>query len=273
MNMGRLICGDSRNMREISDESVHLIITSPPYFDLKNYITKDNHDIETQIGSPNTYDEYINNLNLVWKECIRVLKPDGKICINIMPIFLSGKETKFERRVTKLVITDIEAFFDSTHQAFFHSLFIWDKRNSSRFSSFGSYPYPPNIFSTYPYEWIIVFSKAGKRKEKVSKGIKDQSKLSHQDWANWAVNSIWEMAPARASEIGHPAPFPDELPKRLIKLYSFVGDVVLDPFVGSGTTVRVAENEGRLGIGYDINPDYIELAKSRIRQMKLSKDF
>lgn len=270
--MNTLTCGDSRNMKELKDESVHLVITSPPYFDLKNYRPNDNHDESNQLGAPKSYEEYMGNMNKVWKECLRVLVPDGKLCINIMPFFLSGKETDFERRITKTVISDIETYIYSTKDAFLHSLFIWDKRKSSRFSSFGSYPYPPNIFSTFPYEWIIVFSKRGKRKEKVSKEAKEKSKITHKEWADWAINSFWEMSPARATQIGHPAPFPEELPKRLIKLYSFWGDVVLDPFVGSGTTVKVAEDLGRQGVGYDINPEYIELAKKRLGQQKLEID-
>ncbi len=269
VNMNKLIVGDSRNMKELKDESVHLIITSPPYFDLKDYNHQNSHNINDQLGAPKNYEEYIASLNAVWKECLRVLTPDGKICINIMPVFLSGKETIFNRRITRTVINDIENFMYSTNLAFMHSLYIWDKRKSSRFSSFGSYPYPPNIFSTYPYEWIIVFSKIGKRKEKVSKEAKAKSKLTSAEWQKWAINSFWEMSPAKASQIGHPAPFPDELPRRLIKLYSFYGDTVMDPFVGSGTTVKAAEELGRVGIGYDINPEYIELAKRRLSQQKL----
>lgn len=268
--MDKLICGDSRNMKELKNESVHLIITSPPYFDLKNYRTSENHDKNDQLGSPTSYEDYMSNLNKVWKECLRVLVPDGKLCINIMPFFLSGKETEFNRRITKTSISDIESYIYSTNEAFLHSLYIWDKRKSSRFSSFGSYPYPPNIFSTFPYEWIVVFSKKGKRKLKRSAEIKAKSKLTHKEWADWAINSFWEMQPAKAKSIGHPAPFPEELPKRLIKLYSFWGDIVLDPFVGSGTTVKVAEDLGRQGVGYDINPEYITLAQRRLGQQRLN---
>ena len=224
--MSRLICGDSRHMNEIENESVHLIITSPPYFDLKNYRNNENHKEDAQIGSPKTYEEYLKNLNAVWKECLRVLKPDGKLCVNIMPIFLSGKENEYNRRITKLVITDIETYIYSTKMAFLHSLYIWDKRKSSRFSSFGSYPYPPNIFSTYPYEWIIVFSKKGKRKNIVPKEIKEKSKITKKEWAEWAINSIWEMNPAKASKLGHPAPFPEELPRRLIVCRQTLWDII-----------------------------------------------
>lgn len=261
--MAKLYKGDSRKMKELKDGSVELIITSPPYFDLKKYNESKNHS--DNIGDPKNYREYIENLNSVWKECIRTLTPDGKICINIMPIFLSGKETVFERRVTKTAIHDIETFMESTGEMYLHSLYIWDKRKIVRFSSFGSYPYPGNIFSTFPYEWIVIFAKKGKRLP-VDKAIKKKSKLTVKEWQTWAINSLWEMQPAKAKSVGHPAPFPDELPRRLIKLYSFYGDNVLDPFVGSGTTVRVAEELGRNGIGYDVNPDYIKLAEKSLQK-------
>jgi DNA modification methylase len=266
--MAKHICGDSKNMKELTDSSVQLVITSPPYFDLKRYNENNNH--ETNIGDPKTYDEYLDNLNGVWKECIRVLGPDGKICVNIMPVFLSGEETPFGRRVTRTVIQDIENYMSSTGEMYLHSLYIWDKRKIVRFSSFGSYPYPSNIFSTFPYEWIIVFAKKGKR-EPVAKEIKTQSKISTKEWQDWAINSFWEMQPAKAKSVGHPAPFPEELPRRLIKLYSFYGDTVLDPFVGSGTTTRVADALGRQGVGYDINPDYISLADELAQQKSRNK--
>lgn len=249
---------DSSDMSMIPDNSVNLIITSPPYWTLKDY------DVEGQIGlGSSSYDYYLNELNKVWKECVRVLAPDGKICINIMPFLLTGKAARFERRETKLVLGDIEKFMDSTGCMFQFGLYIWDKRKIARFSSFGSYPYPPNIFSTYPYEWITVFSKEGKRKP-VSKEIKEKSKLTTEEWQKWAINSIWEMQPAKAKAEGHPAPFPKELPTRLIKLYSFWGDTVLDPFVGTGTTLLAAQELGRKSIGFELNPEYIKLIKKKL---------
>lgn len=249
---------DSSDMSMIPDNSVNLIITSPPYWTLKDY------DIEGQIGlGSSSYDYYLNELNKVWKECVRVLAPDGKLCINIMPFLLTGKAARFERRETKLVLGDIEKFMDSTGCMFQFGLYIWDKRKIARFSSFGSYPYPPNIFSTYPYEWITVFSKEGKRKP-VSKEIKEKSKLTTEEWQKWAINSIWEMQPAKAKAEGHPAPFPKELPTRLIKLYSFWGDTVLDPFVGTGTTLLAAQELGRKSIGFELNPEYIKLIKKKL---------
>lgn len=249
---------DSSDMSMIPDESVNLIITSPPYWTLKDY------DVEGQIGKgSSSYDYYLGELNKVWKECVRVLAPDGKICINIMPFLLTGKAARFERRETRLVLGDIERFMDSTGCMFQFGLYIWDKRKIARFSSFGSYPYPPNIFSTYPYEWITVFSKKGKRKP-VSKEVKEKSKLTTEEWQKWAINSIWEMQPAKAKAEGHPAPFPKELPLRLIKLYSFWGDTVLDPFAGTGTTLLAAQELGRKSIGFELNPEYIKLINKKL---------
>lgn len=243
-------------MKEIEDGSVNLVITSPPYGKLKNY------DTDEQIGYGSNYKEYMEELNKVWEECVRVLGSDGKLAINIMPLFESGDATKFKRRVTRLVIDDIISYVEGTGDMFLLSLFIWDKRKVTRFSSFGSYPYPTNLFSTYPYEWIVVFCKGGKRK-KVDKEIKEKSKITHKEWAEWAINSFWEMQPAKASSEKHPAPFPKELPHRLIKLYSFYGDTVLDPFMGSGTTAEAALELGRNAIGYELNEEYEPLIREK----------
>lgn len=249
---------DAKNMSEIPDSSVNLIITSPPYWTLKDYGN------ESQIGlGSSSYEFYINELNKVWKECIRVLAPDGKLCINIMPFLMSGKAAKFERRETKLVLGDIEKYMYESNEMYQFGLFIWDKRKIARFSSFGSYPYPTNMFSTYPYEWITVFAKQGKRPQ-VSNEIKEKSKISQKEWSEWAINSIWEMQPAKAKHEKHPAPFPEEMPNRLIKLYSFYGDTVLDPFAGTGTTLKAALKLGRKAIGYEINEEYHSLILNKL---------
>ncbi len=254
---GKIYNSDSRDMSAIKSSSINLIITSPPYGNLKDY------KADGQIGQGSAYKDYLNELEKVWDECIRVLAPDGKLCINIMPLFESGNDTKFKRRVTRLVINDLINYIEESNKMFLLSLFIWDKRKVARFSSFGSYPYPTNIFSTYPYEWIIVFCKEGTRKP-VDNKIKELSKLTHKEWAEWAINSFWEMQPAKAKSEKHPAPFPKELPYRLIKLYSFYGDTVLDPFMGTGTTAEAALELGRNAIGYEINPDYIDLINIKI---------
>ncbi len=262
--MFKIFNKNSQKMKELEDESIDLVVTSPPYYSLKDY------KVKKQIGLNQNYKKYTESLNKVWTECIRVLKPDGKLCINIMPLFDSGvnNKKKIKRRITKIQLDEITSFMEASNEMFLLSLYIWDKRKIARFSSFGSYPYPTNIFSTYPYEWIIVYSKYGKR-IKPSDEIKKKSKLTQKEWAQYAINSIWEMNPAKAKDIGHPAPFPEELPRRIIKLHSFYGDKVLDPFCGSGTTLKVAEELGRDSVGYEINKDYIKLAKKRLAQINL----
>jgi site-specific DNA-methyltransferase (adenine-specific) len=245
-------------MSELPDASVNLIITSPPYWSLKDYGVVD------QIGlGSGTFETYLIGLNEVWAECVRVLAPDGKFCINIMPILLTGTQAAHGRRETKLLLNEIEQFMTSTGVMFQFGLYIWDKRKIARFSSFGSYPYPPNIFSTFPYEWITVFSKAGKR-PKVDSEVKKKSRLTTKEWQDWAVNSIWEMQPAKAKSEGHPAPFPVELPRRIIKLHSFWGDLVLDPFMGSGTTALAALELSRRVVGYELNESFSSLAEKKL---------
>ena len=253
-----VVTGDSRQMDQVPDDSVHLVVTSPPYWNLKDYGN------DEAIGqSSSTYEEYLSSICEVFKECVKKLTPDGKLIVNIMPILLPGKTSKFKRRVTKSVLTELEEFMNSLGNMYFHSLYIWDKRKAVRFSSWGSYPYPPNLLSTYPYEWIIVFSKKGTRRG-VKKEIKEASKISHAEFTEWVQNSIWDFQPASAKQEGHPAPFPEELPRRCIRLYSFVGDTVLDPFAGSGTTLKVARELGRNSIGYELNPEYTSIIRDKI---------
>lgn len=253
-----VVTGDSKCMDHVKDDSVHLVVTSPPYWNLKDYGN------DEAIGqSSSTYEEYLDSICEVFRECIKKLTPDGKLIVNIMPILLPGKTSKFKRRVTKSVLTELEEFMISLGNMYFHSLYIWDKRKAARFSSWGSYPYPPNLLSTYPYEWIIVFSKIGKRRG-VNKEIKEASKISHREFTDWVQNSIWDFQPASAKQEDHPAPFPEELPRRCIRLYSFVGDTVLDPFAGSGTTLKIARELGRNSIGYEINPNYASIIREKI---------
>lgn len=254
----KVVIGDSRCMDQIPDSSVHLVVTSPPYWKLKDY------GDDKGIGqTPTSYAAYISSINDVFRECVKKLIPDGKLVVNIMPILLPGKNSKFKRRVTKSVLTDLENFMNSLGNMYFHSLYIWDKRKVARFSSWGSYPYPPNLLSSYPYEWIIVFSKAGKRPP-VDPKIKKASEISHDEFTNWVQNSIWNFQPASAKQENHPAPFPEELPRRCIRLYSFIGDTVLDPFAGSGTTLKVARELGRNSIGYEINPSFVNLIRDKL---------
>ncbi len=261
MTHHKIVIGDSTCMDEVEDSSVHLVVTSPPYWKLKDY--GGDQGVEQ---TATTYEEYLSSICAVFRECVKKLVPDGKLVINIMPILLTGKNTKFNRRVTKTVLPDLEDFMASLGNMYFHSLYIWDKRKVARFSSWGSYPHPPNFLSTYPYEWIIVFSKSGKRPT-INPEIKKASAITHEEFTNWVQNSIWDFQPASAKQENHPAPFPEELPRRCIRLYSFLGDTVLDPFAGSGTTLKVARELGRNSIGYEINPEFEPIIQDKIRSI------
>ncbi|RDE16808.1 MAG: site-specific DNA-methyltransferase [Candidatus Thorarchaeota archaeon] len=254
----RVIFGDSRHMDTVGDSSVHLVVTSPPYWHLKDY------GEGVEIGQESTtFEDYMGSLCVVLDECVRKLVPDGKLVINVMPTLLPGGSSTFSRRVTKTVLTELEDHMDSLGNMYLMSLHIWDKRKAVRFSSWGSYPYPTNMLSSYPYEWIIVFSKSGRR-DSVDPSLKEASRITHREFTDWVQNSIWDFQPASASREGHPAPFPEELPKRCIKLYSFVSDIVLDPFAGTGTTLGVARRLGRSSIGYEVNPDYEKLIRAKL---------
>ena len=144
MTHHKVVIDDSTCMDHVEDSSVHLVVTSPPYWRLKDY------GDDKGIGqTSSTFEEYLSSINAVFRECVKKLTPDGKLIINIMPILLTGKKTKFNRRVTKSVLTDLEQFITSLGNMYFHSLFIWDKRKVVRFSSWGSYPHPANLLSSF----------------------------------------------------------------------------------------------------------------------------
>ena len=139
----------------------------------------------------------------------------------------------------------------------------------TNYTMFGSYPYPPNFISNMNFETIFVFCKQGKPR-KVSKEIKDASKLTKLEWRDWALNAVWRIRSVGATtRKDHPAIFPEDIPYRLIRMYTFKGDTVLDPFLGSGTTVKVAKILERKGIGYEINPNYKEIIWSKLRSNEL----
>jgi DNA modification methylase len=239
---------------------VDLVVTSPPYWTAVEY--------DGQQAPWHSYDAYLEDMLSVWKECARVLRPNGKLCINapIMPIpkdiiqqhtrHLKNIAFDMEREI--LASTDLERY----------SLFIWQKQTSKMM--FGSYPYPGNIIENNTIEFINVYVKPGKP-PKFEKDVKDANELSQAEWLDLA-QQVWFMYPEDVKREGdHPAPFPEKLPARLMRLYTygavanFGGEVVLDPFVGTGTTCAVAKTMGRRYIGIDINPNYIELAEERVR--------
>ena len=255
MTLHKIINGDSRRMIKLTDNSVHLVITSPPYWQLKDYGSSD------QIGYNDSYENYINNLNLVWKECYRVLYPGCRLCVNIGDQF--ARAVYYGRYKVIPIREEIIKFCENIGFDYMGAI-IWQKVTTSNTTGggvqMGSYPYPRNGILKIDYEFILTFKKLGDS-PKPSKEIKEQSKMTAEEW-NTFFASHWNFAGAKQDN--HIAMFPEELPKRLIKMFSFVGDTVLDPFAGSGTTNLAAKKLDRNSIAYEINPEFIPVIKEKL---------
>ena len=251
----KIIIGDSRNMQQIKDMSVHLIITSPPYWQLKDYGSKE------QIGFNDSYEDYINNLNLVWKECFRVLNDGCRLCVNIGDQF--ARSVYYGRYKIIPIRTEIIKFCEAIGFDYMGAI-IWQKATTMNTTGgatiMGSFPYPRNGIIKLDYEFILIFKKLGVSPF-VSKEIKEESKMSKEEW-NQYFNGHWNFNGARQDK--HLAMFPEELPKRLIKMFSFVGDTILDPFLESGTTILAAKNLDRNSVGFEINKKFLPIIKEKI---------
>jgi DNA modification methylase-like len=251
-----IINGDSRKMTEVPDQSVHLVITSPPYWQLKDYGT------DEQIGFNDTYEDYINHLNLVWKECYRVLHNGCRLCINIGDQF--ARSVYYGRYKVIPIHSEIIRFCEAVGFDFMGQI-IWQKATTMNTTGggavMGSFPHPRNGIVKLDFEYILLFKKQGNA-PKPTPEQKAQSAMTNEEW-NTYFNGHWYFNGAKQDK--HLAMFPEELPKRLIKMFSFPQETVLDPFMGSGTTATVANTLGRNSIGYEINPDFIPLIQERIK--------
>jgi len=242
-------------MTALADNSVHLAITSPPYWQLKDYGTSD------QIGFHDSYESYINNLNLVWKECYRTLHNGCRLCINIGDQF--ARAIYYGRYKVIPIREEIIKFCENIGFDYMGAV-IWQKVTTSNTTGggvqMGSYPYPRNGVLKLDYEFILVFKKLGDA-PKHTKEQKELSKMTAEEWNTYFAGH-WNFAGARQNN--HIAMFPEELPKRLIKMFSFVGETVLDPFAGSGTTNLAAKNLGRNSVGFEINPEFVSIIKEKL---------
>ena len=249
-----IIIGDSRLMQEIPDSSVHLIVTSPPYWQLKDYGT------QKQIGFYDSYEDYINNLNLVWNECYRIIQPGCRMVINIGDQF--ARSVYYGRYKIIPIRTEIIKFAEIIGFDYMGAI-IWQKKTTMNTtggaSIMGSYPYPRNGIVELDYEFILLFKKPGKS-DKPDLKIKKQSELSKEEWKEY-FSGHWHFGGVRQDK--HLAMFPEELPKRLIKMFTFVGDTVVDPFLGSGTTSLAAKNLNRNSIGYELNKEFLPTIKKK----------
>jgi len=254
-NKHRVVFGDARSMSRVDDSAVHLIVTSPPYWQLKDYGSSD------QIGFDNSYEEYINNLNLAWSECNRVLHPGCRLCMNIGDQF--ARSVYYGRYKVIPIRTEIIRFCEAIGLDFMGSI-IWQKVTTCNTSGgatiMGSFPHPRNGIVKIDYEFILLFKKHGLA-PKVTKECKEQSKMTTEDWNSY-FSGHWNFPGEKQK--GHIAMFPEELPKRLIRMFSFKGETVLDPFLGSGTTTVAAMNLSRNSIGYEISEDFGPMIKEKI---------
>jgi len=242
-------------MTLLPDNSVHLAITSPPYWQLKDYGT------DNQIGFHDSYENYINNLNLVWKECYRTLHNGCRLCVNIGDQF--ARAVYYGRYKVIPIREEIIKFCENIGFDYMGAV-IWQKVTTSNTTGggvqMGSYPYPRNGILKLDYEFILIFKKLGDA-PKHTKEQKELSKMTAEEW-NTFFAGHWNFTGARQN--GHIAMFPEELPRRLIKMFSFVGETVFDPFAGSGTTSLAAKNLDRNSIGYEINPEFIPFIKDKL---------
>lgn len=246
---------DSRDMQFLDDKSVHLVVTSPPYWQLKDYGTAE------QIGFHDSYETYINDLNLVWAECARVLKPGCRVAINVGDQF--ARAECYGRYKVIPIRTEIIRCLESLGLDHMGSI-IWRKvttcNTSGGASVMGSFPTPRNGVVKLDYEFILLFKKPG-RTPPPSKEAKENSKMTTEEW-NQYFSGHWEFPGEK--QVGHIAMFPEELPKRLIRMFSFPGEVVLDPFFGSGTTMVAARDLGRGCTGVELNVEFEEHMTERL---------
>jgi site-specific DNA-methyltransferase (adenine-specific) len=238
----RIYNDDFLSTKKIDDGSIDLTVTSPPY------------SVDIKYGQYNDnvpYSEYLSFSRSWLERCLDLSKNDGRLCLNIPLDKNKGGQQSVCADLT-VVAKEVGWKYQST--------IIWNEQNISRRTAWGSWLSASAPFVIAPVEVIVVFCKEKWNKEK--KGTSDILRDEFLDW----TNGVWSFNGESRNRIGHPAPFPVELPRRCIKLFSYVGDVVLDPFLGSGTTLVACHETNRLGIGFDIDRKYCDLAKSRLEE-------
>ncbi len=256
-----LFCGDARAMsdEQVVERSVALVVTSPPYFTGKEY--------ETDMAAghvPSSYVEYLQMVHDVLAVCLRKLEPGGRMAINV---------ANLGRKPYRSLSADIISILQDDLGMLLRGEVIWQKaRGAGGSCAWGSFRSPQNPVLRDVTERVVIASK-GRFDRALNRGTRQERGLPHEatietDDFLEATIDVWEMPTARATTVGHPAPFPVDLPRRLIELYTYRGDLVLDPFIGSGTTAVAAVETGRHYVGFDTEPDYIELAERRVAQAR-----
>lgn len=255
----RLYLGDARNMSSTDPESVHLIVTSPPYWTLKKY-----PEIDGQLGMVQDYGKFLSELQKVFSECFRLLVPGGRLICVVGDVCMSRKN--HGRHMVVPLHSDITTMcrkigFDNLAPIIWYKIANAQFEANTRSTILGK-PYEPNAVIKNDIEFILIQRKPGEYR----KVTDEQRRLSyiprvlHEQW----FRQIWDINGESTRK--HPAPFPLELALRLVRMYSFVGDTVLDPFNGTGTTMLAAMESGRNSVGYEIDDGYFELAKARLEK-------
>ncbi len=255
----RLIHGDARDLSFLDDESIHLVVTSPPYWNLKRY--NENPD---QLGHVNDYEVFLGELEKIWREVFRVIVPGGRLICVVGDVCVSRR--RFGRHLVFPLHADIcvlcrKIGFDNLNPI------IWHKIANANFevengSKFLGKPYEPNAIIKNDMEFILMQRKPGGYRKPTEEQRKF-SKIDKKDFGTW-FQQIWNIT--GASTRNHPAPFPLELASRLVRMFSFYGDTVLDPFCGTGTTMIASLRYGRNSIGIDIDTEYCRMAARRLKK-------
>lgn len=262
----KLWCTDARYLSGLRDESVHLVVTSPPYWTLKDYPPN-----ERQLGAVQDYERFLTELDKVWAECSRVLVPGGRICCVVGDVCIPRK--KAGRHHVMPLHADVTVRIrrlglDSLTPILWFKIANGALEADGNGAGFYGKPYQPGAVVKNDFEYILFFRKGGtyRSPSMVQKAL---SMLSKDEMKSW-LKTAWTDVKGESTRRGHPAPFPLELAERLIRLFSFAGDTVLDPFVGTGTTTHAAINVGRSSIGIDCDPTFIGMAKEKLQKALLS---
>lgn len=251
------ICGDARHMDQVADGSVALVVTSPPYFAGKQY----EEELERE-GIPSSYLEYLEMLTDVFAECVRKLEPGGRIAVNV---------ANLGRKPYRSLSADVIRILEHDLGLLLRGELIWQKAEGASSScAWGSFRSAANPVLRDISERVIVaskgrFDRARSVKQRGAEGLPHESTVMTEDFLALTLD-IWAIPPESARRVGHPAPFPVELPEQLIRLYTFENDLVLDPFMGSGSALVAAARLGRRYVGYDLDPSYVGIARRRVAE-------
>jgi len=249
------VCGDARDMRTLADGTVALVVTSPPYFAGKQYEEELERD-----GVPSSYLEYLELLHDVFAECVRVLEPGGRIAVNV---------ANLGRKPYRSLAADVVHILQDRLHLLLRGEIVWQKgAGASGSCAWGSFRNASNPVLRDLTERVIVASKGRFQRaltveQRRERALPYESTITTDDFMALTLD-VWHIPSESARRVGHPAPFPVELPEKLIELYTFADDLVLDPFMGSGSTLVAASRTGRRYVGYDLDAGYVELARERV---------